>query len=130
MVRADEATRFEPGRSGNPNCGPKAQGTSRMVNVWQHDEREARSPATKKGRCRLHGGAKGSGGPSGERNGKIQRIAENAPRWPDINTFCAALLNMAVEPLAIMLSWSGWGHFGGRIQNNSGLSQDLKATLR
>jgi hypothetical protein len=41
MVRAVEATRFKPGRSGNPNCGPKAQGTSRMVNVWQHDEREA-----------------------------------------------------------------------------------------
>jgi hypothetical protein len=23
MVRADEATRFKPGQSGNPNCGPK-----------------------------------------------------------------------------------------------------------
>src|SRR5262249_39945420 len=40
MVRADEATRFKPGQSGNPNCGP-TQGASRMVNVWQHDEREA-----------------------------------------------------------------------------------------
>src|ERR1700730_15291809 len=29
-----------------------------------------RSPATKKGRCRLHGGASGSGGPPGERNGQ------------------------------------------------------------
>jgi hypothetical protein len=42
----------------------------------------SRSPATKKGRCRLHGGASGSGGPPGERKGrdcgaaKIQRIAE------------------------------------------------------
>jgi hypothetical protein len=31
-----------------------------------------RSPATKKGRCRLHGGAKGSGGPPGERNGQYR----------------------------------------------------------
>ena len=29
-----------------------------------------RSPATKKGRCRLHGGARGSGAPTGERNGQ------------------------------------------------------------
>jgi len=54
--------------------------------------------ATKKGRCRLHGGAS----PPDKRNGqyrhgertkaaiaeqqKIQRIAENAPRWPVLNT--------------------------------------------
>jgi hypothetical protein len=50
MVRAVEATRFKPGQSGNPNCGPKAQGTSRMVNVWQHDERG--SPAGHQGRKR------------------------------------------------------------------------------
>jgi hypothetical protein len=28
------------------------------------------SPATKKGRCRLHGGASGSGAPSGKQNGQ------------------------------------------------------------
>jgi len=28
--------------------------------------------ATKKGRCRLHGGATGSGGPPGERNGQYR----------------------------------------------------------
>jgi hypothetical protein len=33
---------------------------------------------------------------------QIQRIAENAPGWLDVNTFCAALLNMAVEPLRLM----------------------------
>jgi len=32
-------------------------------------------------------------------------------RWPDVNTFCAALLNMAVEPLAHVLSWSCQRHF-------------------
>jgi hypothetical protein len=31
-----------------------------------------RSPATKKGRCRLHGGASGSGGPPGEPNGQYR----------------------------------------------------------
>jgi hypothetical protein len=34
--------------------------------------RPCRSPATKKGRCRLHGGANGSGGPPGERNGRYR----------------------------------------------------------
>jgi hypothetical protein len=54
-----------------------------------------------KGRCRLHGGASGSGGPPGERNGQfrhgertkgaiteraeIQHIAENAPRRADVS---------------------------------------------
>jgi hypothetical protein len=32
MVRADEATRFKPGQSAIQTAGPKAQGTSRMVN--------------------------------------------------------------------------------------------------
>src|SRR5262245_22663079 len=31
---------LQAGQSGSPTAGPKAQGTSRMVNVWQHDERE------------------------------------------------------------------------------------------
>ena len=31
-----------------------------------------RSPATKPGRCRLHGGASGSGGPPGKRNGQYR----------------------------------------------------------
>ncbi len=30
-----------------------------------------------------------------------EREKEMKRRWPDINTFCAALLNMAVEPLAM-----------------------------
>jgi len=63
-------------------------------------------------------GASGSGGPAGERNGntsrgadqgrdcgaaEIQRIAENAPRGPDMNTpvVLQPFLNMAVEPLAM-----------------------------
>jgi len=40
-------------------------------------ERETcRSPATKKGRCRLHGGASGSGGPPGQyRHGERTKAA-------------------------------------------------------
>src|SRR5262249_12882148 len=34
--------------------------------------RPCRSPATKKGRCRLHGGARGSGAPPGKRNGQYR----------------------------------------------------------
>ena len=47
--------------------------------------------ADREGRCRLHGGASGSGGPPGERTKaaiaerQIQRIAEDASRWPDVN---------------------------------------------
>jgi glucans biosynthesis protein len=34
--------------------------------------RLCRSPATKKGRCRLHGGASGSGAPPGKRHGQYR----------------------------------------------------------
>ena len=51
---------------------------------------------------------------------EIQRLTENAPRWPDMNTYSreGRLLQpspMAVEPLAIVLSWSGWRHVEGRL---------------
>ena len=42
----------------SPRCGARTRAGS-----------PCRSPATSKGRCRLHGGAKGSGGPEGMRNG-------------------------------------------------------------
>src|SRR5262249_8108049 len=48
-------------RSTNPSFPTAASG------------KPCRSPATKKGRCRLHGGARGSGGPPGERNGQYRR---------------------------------------------------------
>src|SRR6202048_4736398 len=41
------------------------------LSVSRTDE-PCRSPATKNGRCRLHGGASGSGGPPGERNGQYR----------------------------------------------------------
>ena len=42
----------------SPRCGARTRAGS-----------PCRSPATSKGRCRLHGGARGSGGPEGPRNG-------------------------------------------------------------
>src|SRR5262249_59123208 len=82
-----------------------------------------RSPATKKGRCRLHGGASGSGPfwqaewpvPSRRADqgrdcgaAEIQRTAENAPRWPDVNT------QNRVRALASPLSWGRGSNIGDR----------------
>jgi glucans biosynthesis protein len=46
---------------------------ARQCGARTRSGKPCRSPATKKGRCRLHGGASGSGGPSGERNGQYTR---------------------------------------------------------
>ena len=45
-----------------------------------------RSPATKKGRCRLHVGVRGSGGPSGKRNGQYRHGERTKPCIPDALT--------------------------------------------
>jgi hypothetical protein len=83
---------FEPStsRHGNPadwNIPPQlSRFTNRQISVCLLEEipkmakygartksgKPCRSPATKKGRCRLHGGASGSGGPAGERNGQYR----------------------------------------------------------
>jgi hypothetical protein len=45
----------------SPRCGARTRkGTA------------CQSPATPKGRCRMHGGAQGSGAPTGERNGRYR----------------------------------------------------------
>src|SRR5262249_50345240 len=46
--------------------------TARQCGARTRRGRPCRSPATKKDRCRLHGGASGSGGPPGERNGQYR----------------------------------------------------------
>ncbi|MEI8276756.1 MAG: HGGxSTG domain-containing protein [Hyphomicrobiales bacterium] len=51
------------------------------------------SPATKKGRCRLHGGAKGSGGPFGARNGQFRHGDRTQIAIAERQRF-RALLNM------------------------------------
>jgi hypothetical protein len=45
---------------------------ARQCGARTRSGKPCRSPATKKGRCRLHGGAIGSGGPSGKRNGQYR----------------------------------------------------------
>src|SRR6516165_8211818 len=46
--------------------------TARQCGSRTKSGKPCRSPATKKGRCRLHGGARGSGAPAGERNGQYR----------------------------------------------------------
>jgi hypothetical protein len=45
---------------------------ARLCGARTKSGKPCRSPATKKGRCRLHGGARGSGGPLGERSGQFR----------------------------------------------------------
>src|SRR5262249_48700423 len=72
----------------------------------------SRSPATKKGRCRLHGGASDSGGPPGERQkgfpgpAILKRTTKPAPPPPPhstqvrlvINANTARMLGLEVPP--------------------------------
>src|SRR5215469_11298209 len=46
--------------------------TARQCGARTKSGKPCRSPATTKGRCRLHGGASGSGGPPGKRNGQYR----------------------------------------------------------
>src|SRR5215831_5731240 len=46
--------------------------TARQCGARTKSGKACRSPATKKGRCRLHGGASGSGAPPGKRNGQYR----------------------------------------------------------
>ena len=50
-----------------------------------------RSPATKKGRCRLHGGAAGSGAPPGKRNGQYRHGERTKAAIGDRRKFSALL---------------------------------------
>jgi hypothetical protein len=45
---------------------------ARQCGARTRSGKPCRSPATKKGRCRLHGGASGSGAPPGNRNGQYR----------------------------------------------------------
>jgi hypothetical protein len=56
----DRADRLPPTRRAR-RCGARTR-----------SGKPCRSPATTKGRCRLHGGASGSGGPAGVRNGQYR----------------------------------------------------------
>src|SRR6476661_4691401 len=56
--------------SGERNQQPVQFQKARRCGARTRGGKPCRAPATKKGRCRLHGGASGSGGPPGKRNGQ------------------------------------------------------------
>jgi hypothetical protein len=59
--------------AGEKNRQPVQFHKARQCGARTKSGKPCRSPATnKKGRCRLHGGARGSGGPPGERNGQYR----------------------------------------------------------
>lgn len=57
-----------------------------------------RSPATKKGRCRLYGGASGSGGPPGERNGQYRHGERTNAAIAEQRKFSALLKMLRAGP--------------------------------
>jgi hypothetical protein len=62
----------DPMNARGQNQQPPQFQTARKCGARTKSGKLCRSPATKKGRCRLHGGASGSGGPLGKRNGQYR----------------------------------------------------------
>src|SRR5262245_43180812 len=65
--------------------------TARQCGARTKSGKPCRSPATKKGRCRLHGGAKGSGGPPGKRNGQYRHGERTKDATAEQRKFSALL---------------------------------------
>jgi hypothetical protein len=136
--------RCRPLRKSRPSCSgrqrtPLQRTSRREAEVGPHDERggartrsgsACRSPAVRgRGRCRMHGGAKGSGGPLGERNGRytegrFTRAAKQAAREHrrDVRA-AAALVRRAVaviegreaETPALAAQWKAEGRAALRM---------------
>ena len=64
---------------------------ARLCGARTKSGKPCRSPATAKGRCRLHGGASGSGGPSGERNGRYKHGGRTKDAIAEHRKFSALL---------------------------------------
>src|SRR3984893_15421179 len=75
-----------------PQCGARTK-----------SGKPCRSPATKKGCCRLHGGASGSGGPPGERNGQYRHGERTKVAIAEQQKF-SALLKMLRAGLAVRIA--------------------------
>jgi hypothetical protein len=90
----------DPMNTGGRNQHPLQFQNARRCGARTKSGKPCRSPATTKGCCRLHGGARGSGGPPGECNGQYRHgertkaaIAERQkfsaslkmPRWHDLD---------------------------------------------
>src|SRR5262245_33127238 len=71
MAESFMSTRTRGSPSWPERIGSVSQ-KARQCGARTKSGKPCRSPATKKGRCRLHGGASGSGGPPGERNGQYR----------------------------------------------------------
>jgi hypothetical protein len=63
------------------------------------------SPATKKERCRLHGGASGSGAPSGKQNGQYRHGERTKATIAERQMFSALLENAARRPDVATQEW-------------------------
>src|SRR5262249_50295646 len=61
-----------PTKADMRNQQPVQFQTARQCGARTKSGMTCRAPATKKGPCRLHGGARGSGAPPGERNGQYR----------------------------------------------------------
>jgi len=84
--------------AGKRNQQPAQFQTARQCGARTKSGKPCRSPATKKGRCRLHGGASGSGGPPGERNGQYRHGERTKAAIAEQRKF-SALLKMLRDGL-------------------------------
>src|SRR5262249_19822716 len=86
--------------------------TARQCGARTRSGKPCRSPATKKGRCRLHGGAKGSGGPPGKWNGQYRHGERTKAAIAERRKF-SALLKMLRAGLTWTLPASTTPYSGG-----------------
>src|SRR5499427_6277793 len=89
----------EPMNAGKRNQQPAQFQTARQCGARTRSGQPCRSPATKPGRCRLHGGASGSGGPPGKRNGQYRHGERTKAAIAEQQKF-SALLKMLRAGLA------------------------------
>jgi periplasmic glucans biosynthesis protein len=70
-ISTTAASEAEPMNARKRNQQPVQFQAARQCGARTKSGKPCRSPATTKGRCRLHGGASGSGGPPSEREWAI-----------------------------------------------------------
>ena len=88
----------KPMNAAKRNQQPVQFQTARQCGARTKSGKPCRSPETKKGRCRLQGGASGSGGPTGERNGQYRHGERTKIAIAEQQTF-SALLKMLLAGL-------------------------------
>src|SRR5215813_1830961 len=91
----------EPMNARRQNPQPVQFQTARQCGARTKNGKPCRSPATKKGRCRLHGGASGSGGPPGKRNGQYRHGERTKAAIAEHRKF-SALLKMLLYQIPLI----------------------------